>query len=219
MEKYMFEAILAVVLIVLFLGISAWQSTRKLSKAEVDHYIGILDQHLPKGMEERAEFLSRLRAWGENDDGKPVYMLNLMRFYDELKRLPGGPTTGTPEEANAHYEEAARPLLLKNGGYAIMAGETTRIWGGKRPESNLAVYKSELDNWDRVLVVRYPGRRTFLHLVTNPDYLKLMPYKVAALEVVLTPVSGKLVIPDLRWVAGGLFLAIFLLVGWVRACR
>ena len=127
MEKYMFEAILAVVLILLFFGISAWQSTRKLSKVEVDHYIGILERQLPKQMEDRAEFLSRLRAWGENDDGKPFYMLNLMRFYDELKSFPGGPTTGTPEEANAHYEKAARPLLLKNGGYAILAGATTRI--------------------------------------------------------------------------------------------
>ena len=81
------------------------------------------------------------------------------------------------------------------------------------------VYKSELDNWDRVLVVRYPGRRTFLELVTNPDYLKVMPYKLASLEVVLTPVSGEVVIPDLRWVAGGGVLAIFLLVGWVRAAR
>lgn len=195
MKKYRFEAILAVVLIALFFAVSAWQSAGKLSKAEVDRYIGILEKQLPKAMEDRSEFLSRLRAWGENDDGRPVYMLNVMRFFDRLQSFPGAPTTGTPEEANAHYEDAVMPMLIKSGGYPIVAGGTTKIWGG-RPESNLMVYKSELDNWDRVLVVRYPGRRTFLELVTNPDYLKVMPYKLASLEVMLTPVSGELVIPD-----------------------
>jgi len=33
------------------------------------------------------------------------------------------------------------------------------------------------------------------------------------------PVSGDMVIPDLRWVVGGGFVVIFLLVGWVRAAR
>ena len=146
-------------------------------------------------------------------------MLNLMRFYDRLHSFPRGRTSGTPKEANAHYEEVATPMLLKSGDYPIVAGGTTRIWGGKRPESNVMVYQRGLDNWDRVLVVRYPGRRTSLGLVTNPGYLKVMPCKLASIEVVLTPVSGELVIPDLRWVAGGGFLAIFLLVGWVRAAR
>jgi len=35
------------------------------------------------------------------------------------------------------------------------------------------VYRPDLDNWDRVLVVRYPGRRTFLKLITNPEYIKV----------------------------------------------
>ena len=50
----------------------------------------------------------------------------------------------------------------------MVCGSTTRIRNTKTPESNLMVYQNELDNWDRVLVVRYPGRRTFLQLVANP---------------------------------------------------
>ncbi len=81
------------------------------------------------------------------------------------------------------------------------------------------VYRPDLDNWDRVLVVRYPGRRTFLELLTNPEYLKVMPYKLSSLEVVLTPVSGELVIPDARWIAGAVGLVNLLLVSWIRAAR
>lgn len=219
MKDYVVETVLGVMLVVVFFAVSTWQSAAKLSPGEVDHHIRVLDEKLPPEMEGRTEFLSRLRAWAENDDGQPIYMLNLMRFFNQLKSLPGGPTSGTPEEANAHYEEAAKPMLFKNGAYPIVAGVTTGIRGGQRSESNLMVYQGELDSWDRVLVVRYPGRRTFLELVSSPDYLKVMPYKLASLQVVLTPVSGELVIPDLRWMAGGGGLAIFLLIGWIRAVR
>ena len=37
------------------------------------------------------------------------------------------------------------------------------------------VYRPDLDNWDCVIVVRYPGRRTFPDLVASPGYLKVMP--------------------------------------------
>jgi hypothetical protein len=216
-EDTVLIAILAIVLLVLFLAVSRWQSAKRLSKDEVDHYIRILEEKSPQELEDRAEFISRLRAWGESDDGRPIYMLNLMRFYDHIKSFPGGPATGTPQEANKHYEDVATRMLIRSGGYPMIAGRTTRIREGEKPESNLMVYQGGLDAWDRVLVVRYPGRRTFLQLVTNDEYLKVMPYKLASLEVMLTPVYGELVIPDVRWIAGGAFLAIFLSAGWLLA--
>jgi hypothetical protein len=76
-----------------------------------------------------------------------------------------------------------------------------------------------LDNWNRALVTRYAGRREFFELMTDPEYIKVSPYKLASLKVVLIPVSGDIVIPDIRWIAGGICLAIFLLVGWLRSTR
>ena len=91
------------------LGVSAVQSARKLAPADVDHYIGILERDLPPELEQREEFITRLRSWAENDDGQPVYMLNLMRFFDDLRPgtyalketqpagyLDGKDTIGTP---------------------------------------------------------------------------------------------------------------------------
>ena len=218
MKRYLVEFVLGAVLVAVFFGVSAWQSASTLSRSEVDRYIGILEKSVPVEWEEHNEFLTRLRAWGESDDGRPVFMLNVMRFYEQIKQFPGVPTTMTPIEANVHYEDVVVPILLRSGGYPIVGGNSMRISSGQK-KSNLIVFEPELDNWDRVLVVRYPGRRTFFDLVTNPEYLKVMPYKLASLKVVLTPVSGELVVPDVRWIVAGSCLGIFLLVGWIRAVR
>jgi hypothetical protein len=219
LSNYRTEALLAIASLGAALGISVWQSTRKLSQEDVDRYIAILETQAPLELEDRDEFIARLRAWGENDDGRPVYMLNLMRFFDQLKSFPGAPNGGTPQDANAHYESTVTPMLVKMGGYPILAGESTRLRHAGGPQSNLMVYRPDLDNWDRVLVVRYPGRRSFFELITNPEYLKVMPYKLASLEVVLTPLSGQMVIPDTRWMAVATGLAGLLLTGWIRAAR
>jgi hypothetical protein len=213
------EALLALASAGAVLGVSALQWTRKLSPADVDHYIGILERDLPPELEDRKEFIARLRAWAENDDGRPVYMLNLMRFYDDLKSLPEGPVTGTPRDASAHYETSVAPMLVRKGGYPVLTGSATKVRGGQGRASNLMVYRPDLDNWDRVLVVRYPGRRTFLELVTSPAYLEVMPYRLSSAEVVLTPVSGEVVLPDPRWMAGAIGLVNLLLAGWIRAAR
>jgi len=227
--RYRPELLLALVSAGAVAGVSAFQSARKLSQGDVDRYIGILERELPPELEDREEFISRLRSWAENDDGRPVYMLNLMRFFDQLRPFPGAPVTGTPKDANAHYETSVVPMLVKKGGYPVLAGPATKISAAKAPAakagggqdraSNLMVYRPDLDNWDRVLVVRYPGRRTFLELVTDPRYLEVMPYKLSSLEVVLTPLSGQLVIPDARWLAGAAGLANLLLAGWIRTAR
>jgi len=51
----------------------------KLTQAEVDNYISRLDQ-APVPKAELAQMIVHMRAWAEADDGKPVYMLNLMRY-------------------------------------------------------------------------------------------------------------------------------------------
>ena len=218
MKRYLVEVVLGIVMVLLFLAVSAWQSSETLTKAEVDQYIDIMEKNLPIEMEERNEFIARMREWGKRDDGKPVYMLNLMRYYDRIKPVSGVPETLTPKEANEYYEDVMAPKLIKSGSYPYFGGDTSGISEGQE-KSNLLVYEPELDNWDRVLIVRYTGRRAFFDLVTDPEYLKVEPYKRASLKVVLAPLSRDIGIPDLRWIAGGIGLIIFLLVGWVRSAR
>ncbi|HYA76680.1 MAG TPA: hypothetical protein VED83_07195 [Burkholderiaceae bacterium] len=213
-KRYRFEFALGTVLLALWAAIWFWQNpgaAGRLDAQDVARYMAALEQ-LPLPPEEREATLQRARAWMQSDDGKPVYMLNLMRYYPELRRYAGSlDFHGTPQQSNAIYENAVMPLLLKVGGFPLYAG---RAQG-----PNLFEHRDELDDWSRVLVVRYPSRRAFFDLLCNPAYREVAPYKLMALRLVLTPGSVEVAIPELSWLAGGLLLIVFLAVGWGRAVR
>lgn len=169
-------------------------------------------EKLPARAAERIQaFTSRIRPWAEADDGKPVFMLNLIRFYPQLHTFTGAPEfKGTPEEANAYYEKSITPLWLSHAAYPVFAGASQA--------KNLINIHPEKD-WGRVVVCRYPSRRAFLKLLSDPSYAPMEPYKFIALEIDLVPVSGEIVVPDLRLIIGGSLLVLFLAVNWLRAAR
>ncbi len=149
----------------LFLTFWFWHSPvrRKLTPPEIDRYLGAIDRQVFLPEDDKPKALARLRAWAEADDGRPFYMLNLMRYYPELQPFPGTPNfQGTSEQANQLYEQKIRQLLFKRCGYPMLAGRTQ----GK----SLMEVPPAMDCWGRVLVVRYRNRRTFLSLVADPAY-------------------------------------------------
>jgi len=204
-----FELILAAVLVILYLAFCAWHSQGggKLTQAEIDQYIANIEK-LP--LPERAvqAFITRLRPWAEADDGKPVYMFNLIHFFPQVRTLAGAPDfQGTPEQANAHYEKSLIWLWLSHASYATFIGT---------PQARNLINMQPERTWENMTVVRYPNRRTFLKLISHPTYAPLAPYKFMAVELDLVPVSKGLVVPDLRWLVGGAFVIIFLVFGWLR---
>lgn len=189
-----------------------------MSAAEIDTYLDSIDRLAPLPPEEKHELLRHVRAWAEADDGRPVYNLNLMRYYAQIRQLPGARVDAkTPAEANALYESRVVPLLLRLGITATIGGTIQQVTNGAMPSRNLLSYEPELDNWDRVLVVRYPSRRAFLKLIADPEYLKVMPYKLASLRVMLTPFNLEVLMPEPALVLGALCLTIFLAVSWWRS--
>jgi len=223
LKTHQFELLFGAVLVALFVTFWIWQTPgnlQKLSSVEVDAYLHRMEGKLPGDPAEQAAFLARTRAFGLADYGRPVYMLNLMRYYPELKRGPGMEgVRGTPREANATYEKAVKPILFRLGGYPLFGGETMEVRADGKAHSNLDGFDPAIDDWSRILVVRYPSRRAFFEVLTDPQWLKFAPYKLAALELALVPASGQVVIPDLRSVIGAACLIVFLGAGWVRAAR
>lgn len=205
-------ALLALVLLALVAAVWRWQAPgHKLTGAEIDRYMALVAK-VPFPPSEQAQLLQRLRKWAEADDGEPVHMLNLMRYFPAVRALPGTPAfAGTPEESNRIYEDRATPLALKAGAIPLFAGS---VHG-----ENVIGFTPAVDHWGRVLVVRYPSRRAFLDLVTDPNYAPIAHYKLAALDLDLVPMSAELTIPDLRMVAAALALTVFLAFGWWRAAR
>ena len=154
-------------------------------------------------------FIARLRPWAEADDGKPVYMFNLIHFFPRLQMFPGAPEfKGTPEQANAHYEKSLLWLWLSHASYPTFIGT---------PQATNLINMQPERTWGNMTVVRYPSRRTFLKLISHPTYARVAGYKFIAVELDLVPVSSGTVVPDLRWLVGGGFAIAFLLLGWLRA--
>jgi len=204
-----FELILAVVLVILYLAFLAWhsQGSGKLTQAEIDQYVANIEKlQLPENAVQA--FITCLRSWAEADDGKPVYMFNLIHFFPKLQPFPGAPDfKGTPEQANAYYEKRLIWLWLSHASYPTFIGV---------PQAKNLVNMQPERTWGNMTVVRYPNRRTFLKLIFHPAYAPLAAYKFIAVELDLVPVSRGMVVPDLRWLVGGALLIIFLLVGWLR---
>lgn len=203
---------LALLLLVVVGSFWYWQAPgNKLSPVEIDSYLERMDADLPMPSAEKAEFLSRLKSWGEADDGQPVHMLNLIRFHQQMPPVPGhSEFSGTAEEANAHYEKVIVPLLVERGIYPVFASSAQGVETEAGNVSNLLGYDEALEGWDRILLVRYPSRRAFLDLASNPTYLTVVPYKLAAIDLGFVPLDKQYMMPDLRWllalVAAGIFL-------------
>lgn len=216
MKKSAFMPVLALVLLLVFGAFWTWQTPGwlrgPLTPEEIDHHFQLMEENLAMPADEKTVVLERLRAFALADDGQPVFMLNLMRFFPELRQFEGAPEfAGTPLESNAYYEEAVTPMAFAAGAYPL--------FGGMTQGQNVIEDAIDLDNWSRVIVMRYPSRRAVLELFANPDYAPFEPYKMMALQVVLVPTHGDLVIPELRWLVGGALLLLFFLLGWLRAAR
>lgn len=194
----------------------AWRKQeprRPLRKEEIDRYCAIVEARFPMpDAMDRDRMLARLRGFAERDDGRDIYMVNLLRYHDRIAsgRDPAGQFAGTPLEANEIYEANAKPILLKSGAFPIFAGiaEEPNAVGGDEPAE---------DNWSRVLVVHYPSRRHFLDLLTDLRYLTKADFKSYAMHMALVPVKRQLVVPDFRFLATGGALVLFLLVAWIHA--
>jgi hypothetical protein len=216
MQGSRFQIALGAALLALLAAVCLQQSPGwwrgALTRPQVDDYLARIERQVPLSAQMRADVLPRLRAFGAADDGKPVHMLNVMRYFDKVRPPPGQPEfDGTPAQANALYEDKVTRLLFDTMTYPAFAGNVSgrNLFGVERGQ----------DAWSRVLVVRYPSRRAFFELLADPSYGPIAPYKLMSLDLLLVPTDSDLVIPDLRFVVGALGLVVFLAVGWRRAAR
>ena len=214
MNTPLFLAGLAAILVLFVLWVWHKQEPRRpLTSAELDRYCAEVEARFPvSDDQDAAAMAARLRRFGENDDGRDIYMLNLLRYHEAMAKgpAPAGSFTGTPHEANEIYEANAKPILLKSGAFPIFAGKVDDInaVGGTDPAE---------DNWTRILLVHYPSRRHFFELLTNPKYLTKADFKSYAMHMALVPVKRELVIPDFRFLAAIGAVIVFLLAGWLQA--
>lgn len=117
------------------------------------------------------------------DDDGSIMMINLLRFADEASYpadFDAEPCSGA--EAYRRYGAATQPYLEKVGGELIWAAP-----------AHATVIGPEGESWDMAFGVRYPSRKAFLAMATDPGYLAVVPHRSAALadsRLILCDVPG-----------------------------
>ncbi|MCD2114291.1 DUF1330 domain-containing protein [Rhodococcus rhodochrous] len=107
---------------------------------------------------------AELKRFLAEDPGGPVVMLNLLRFADGGQEL-------YDRYAAALYER----FLPRYGGEVLYAGD-----------GSTALVAESGQQWDAVLLVRYPSRSAFSQMVADPDYQQVTTWRTEALtEAVL----------------------------------
>ncbi|MEM6845228.1 MAG: hypothetical protein AAF944_25410 [Bacteroidota bacterium] len=166
----------------------------RLSAQEIEKYTEILQQDYSD-----SEF-QQMRSFMEEDDGKPVIMVNVIKTND-IPKTVNGKTFSSSEEALADYESFVGPFLIKRGSYPIFNGtalmDAPEVWGIENARE-----------WTTGSLVRYKSRRVMLELSTNPEFKKFHDGKVAGIEKTFAfPVSANIHLVNLS-----LFIAMFLIV-------
>ncbi|EME66680.1 hypothetical protein G352_03736 [Rhodococcus ruber BKS 20-38] len=101
-----------------------------------------------------------LKRFLTEDPGGPVVMLNLLRFG------AGG------RELYARYADALHETFLpRYGGEVLYAGD-----------GSTALVAENGQDWDAVLLVRYPSRRAFSEMVADPEYQRVTTWRTDALQ-------------------------------------
>lgn len=120
------------------------------------------------GVDPTGQDLKRFLA---EDDGNPIVMLNLLQFKPD-----GG------RESYNKYSTAILPFLDAVGGEVVYYGTTSTPL--VQPEAG--------NDWDAVLLVRYPSRSAFSQMVANPDYQAITHLRTEALDAaVLQPTAAR----------------------------
>lgn len=99
----------------------------------------------------------------------PIVMLNLLKFRD-VAEYKGVPADYSGREAYRRYSEIALQKLAEIGASVTYVGDMKATLIG--PES---------EQWDEVLLVRYPSKQAFFGMMQQPDFFEATRHRTAAL--------------------------------------
>ncbi|MGA8256104.1 MAG: hypothetical protein WB767_05950 [Nocardioides sp.] len=107
--------------------------------------------------------------------GVPVVMLNLLRFRD-VATYPPGSSGAALEECSGHaaYTERYGPDAFNH----VTAAGGEVVWAA---HAHAALIAPPGEQWDSVLLVRYPSIEAFATMVVDPAYQAVAVHRTAAL--------------------------------------
>ena len=112
------------------------------------------------------DYARHLATIAPDDDG-PIWMVNLMRYRDHAVYADGRETDLSGREADDRYAPFG-PFRTVGAELVFLADVEEQLLG-------------EDQEWDRVAVVRYPTRQSFLAMQDLPEYVELHAHKDAGM--------------------------------------
>jgi uncharacterized protein (DUF1330 family) len=106
---------------------------------------------------------------GADWDG-PLAMVNLLKFADQANYGDRDEEPRTGIEAYALYGQLAGPYVVASGATILYRGPVLH-----------KVIGDDSEDWDEVLVVKYPNRQAFIDMISNPEYQAITYHRTAGL--------------------------------------
>ena len=101
----------------------------------------------------------------------PLVMLNLLRFRDQAQYSDASEPARSGRQAYGEYSKTALAKVQGVGGQLVWMGRT-----------QASVIAPEGEQWDEVLLVRYPSAAAFARMLADPEYRAATRHRSAALE-------------------------------------
>lgn len=162
------------------------QPGEPLTEEEVAYYMAKIKANLTVERTGRQpQNLADIQKFAQNDDGKPFYMINLIREHKTVQYPDTwkGERAQTVLEAKKLYGKACYPLMKKSGSYSMI---------GVTFPGQAVVYPGTLpEKWDQFYLISYPNRKGFMELLASDAYADALVHKYAGdKETLLIPVYG-----------------------------
>ena len=124
----------------------------------------------------------RLASTPPDQDG-PVWMVNLMKYREVADYGNSGGTAISGRQADDTY--TPRESLAAIGAEIVFAADVDTQLLGDSPK------------WDRVGVVKYPTRRSFVEMQSRPDFVEKHVHKDAGMEQTIVMGCQPMAVPEL----------------------
>lgn len=199
--------------VLLYMIFLLWYGGRgqPMSAAEVDQRLAAIHASIdgqPQGVDQKpGELLEELRQLAASDDGNEFYMFNLINYRAKALYPAGSGYDDNAMAADARYNKALIPFLLKHGGVPLFVGDPMGRFIDKQGDTH----------WQRTAIVRYRSRRDLLKMAADVAPLDVAIHKWASIEKTqVFPVASRFNLFAVRGLVGallaGLALALRLLL-------
>lgn len=168
-----------------------------ISDEEVDQYVATM---IENGSD--PEVIAFIEAFARQDSGRQFLMVNNIDMNENPGDVEGAEPGEDAQSLMARYMEHMFPALLARASHPVMMGNAVY------PAMDVVGIEGA-EVWDQGAVFRYRSRRTFLDIVSNPDFGGKHHFKTAALEKTIAfPIETSLYLSDLRLLLGLVLLTI-----------